>query len=66
MKGEDQLTNLKLQANLNFDGANLYVTKIAIEKNKNLTDYVNTLLSTDKYSFLKMLALIKDNQEIVK
>lgn len=66
VKGEDQLTNLKLQANLNFDGANLYVTKIAIEKNKNLTDYVNTLLSTDKYSFLKMLALIKDNQEIVK
>ena len=66
VKGEDQLTNLKLQANLNFDGANLYVTKIAIEKNKNLTDYVNTLLSTDKYSFLKMLALIKDNQEIAK
>lgn len=66
VKGEDQLTNLKLQANLNFDGANLYVTKIAIEKNKNLTDYVNTLLSMDKYSFLKMLALIKDNQEIAK
>ena len=66
VKGEDQLTNLKLQANLNFDGANLYVTAIVIEKNKNLTDYVNTLLSTDKYSFLKMLALIKDNQEIAK
>ena len=66
VKGEDQLTNLKLQANLNFDGANLYVTKIAIEKNKNLTDYVNTFLSTDKYSFLKMLTLIKDNQEIAK
>lgn len=66
VKGEDQLTNLKLQANLNFDGANLYVTKIAIEKNKNLTDYVNTFLSTDKYSFLKMLALIKDNQGIAK
>ena len=66
VKGEYKLTNLIIQENLNFDGANLYVTKIAIEKNNNLSYYVNTLLSTDKYSFLKMLALIKDNQEIAK
>ena len=49
-----------------FNGASLYVTKISIPKDKNLTEYVNTLLSTDKYSFLKMLSLVKDNQEIAQ
>ena len=42
------------------------MTKISIPKDKNLTEYVNTLLSMDKYSFLKMLSLVKDNQEIAQ
>ena len=60
------MTNLRLEAELSFNGATLYVTKITIPKDKNLTEYVNTLLSTDKYSFLKMLSLVKDNQEIAQ
>jgi len=55
VKGEDQVTNLRLEAELSFNGATLYVTKIIIPKDKNLTEYVNTLLSTDKFSFLKTL-----------
>ena len=66
VKGEDQVTNLRLEAELSFNGATLYVTKITIPKDKNLTEYVNTLLSTDKFSFLKTLWLIKDNQEIAQ
>ena len=66
VKGEDQVTNLRLEAELSFNGATLYVTKIIIPKDKNLTEYVNTLLSTDKFSFLKTLWLIKDNQEIAQ
>lgn len=66
VRGEDQATNLKIKAELAFDGANLYVSSLLVEKNNNLTEYVNTLLKTDKYSFLKALALIKDNQEIAK
>ena len=66
VRWEDQVTNLRIEAELAFNGASLYVTKISIPKDKNLTEYVNTLLSTDKYSFLKMLSLVKDNQEIAQ
>ena len=66
VRWEDQVTNLRIEAELAFNGASLYVTKISIPKDKNLTEYVNTLLSMDKYSFLKMLSLVKDNQEIAQ
>ena len=66
VRWEDQVTNLRIEAELAFNGASLYVTKISIPKDKNLTEYVNTLLSTDKYSFLKMLSLVKIIKKLLR